>query len=96
MKEKIITIPYTPRDAQREIHNALDTHRYSVIIAHRRLGKSMAAINHLIRYAFTHSMPNIRMAYISPTFKQTKQIAFKPISIAASTLPIPTAKTPML
>ena len=76
MKQQNITIPYTPRQPQREIHNVLDEYRYAVIIAHRRLGKSLCAINHLIKFAFTHTLPNVRMAYISPQFKQTKSIAW--------------------
>lgn len=74
--EKRITIPYAPREPQREIHQALNDHRFAVIIAHRRLGKSLSAVLHMIRFAFTHDMPNIRMAYIAPQFKQAKSIAW--------------------
>ena len=74
--EKQIVIPYSPRKPQQQIHDALDNFRYAVVIAHRRLGKSLCAINHMIKYAFTHTMPNIRMAYVSPTFRQSKSIAF--------------------
>tara|TARA_B110000285_G_scaffold95349_1_gene108763 strand:- start:142 stop:1434 length:1293 start_codon:yes stop_codon:yes gene_type:complete len=74
--EKQIIIPYSPRKPQQQIHDALDSFRYSVIIMHRRGGKSMAGINHMIKYAFTHTMPNIRMAYVAPTFRQAKSIAW--------------------
>ena len=76
MSEKKIIIPYQPRKPQREIHQALDKHRFAVIIAHRRLGKSLSAILHLIKFAFTHDLPNVRMGYVAPQFKQAKSIAW--------------------
>ena len=76
MSEKKIIIPYHPREPQRQIHEALDDYRFAVIIAHRRLGKSLSAILHLIKFAFTHTLPNVRMAYVAPQFKQAKSIAW--------------------
>jgi len=71
-----IKIPYSPRKEQREIHEALDKHRFAVLLCHRRFGKSYLSLHHLIRHAFRNPLPNPRYAYIAPTFKQGKSIAF--------------------
>jgi hypothetical protein len=55
-----IIIPYKPRSQQLEIHNALDESRFVVAVCHRRFGKSVMAINHLIREALRCDKPNPR------------------------------------
>ena len=67
-----IVIPYKPRPLQAELHDALEKYRWGVVVCHRRFGKSVAIINHLIRAALTHKMKNPRFAYIAPTYKQAK------------------------
>lgn len=74
MKE--IRVPYTPRDVQRELHEAMDTHRFCVIVAHRRMGKTVAIINQLIKQATLCEKPNPRFAYIGPFLNQSKDIAW--------------------
>lgn len=69
-----ITIPYSPRPLQRSIHEELL--RFSVIVCHRRFGKTVLAINHLIREAMTCSLERPRFAYLAPTYKQAKTIAW--------------------
>jgi len=36
-----IIIPYQPRTPQVEMHNAADKHRFTVVVAHRRMGKTV-------------------------------------------------------
>ena len=48
--------------------------RFNVICCHRRFGKTVFAINHLIKTAI--SKPNRRLAYIAPTYRQGKNVAF--------------------
>jgi len=67
-----ITIDYTPRDWAVKLHN--DPSRWKVIVLHRRAGKTVAAINHLQRDALL--TPKSRFAYIAPTYKQAKMIAW--------------------
>ncbi len=67
-----IEIPYKPRPLQKELHTQLK--RFNVICCHRRFGKTVFAINHLIRTAI--SKPNKRLAYIAPTYRQGKNVAF--------------------
>jgi hypothetical protein len=71
-----IKIPYTPRKHQAYIHKQIDKHRWNVLVCHRRFGKTVAVLNHLIRSALTSKNKNPRYAYISPTFKQSKAIAW--------------------
>jgi phage terminase large subunit len=74
MKE--IQIDYKPRPHQYELHEALDKHRFVVAVMHRRAGKTVAAINHLIKSAIQCEKPNPRLAYIAPTYGQAKRIAW--------------------
>ena len=71
-----ITIPYAPRKFQAYVHNSLEKFRYAVLCCHRRWGKSVMCVNHLIRSAMTNKHHNPRYAYIGPTFSQCKKIAF--------------------
>jgi len=69
-----IVIPYSPRPLQRDVHNKLK--RFNVIVCHRRWGKTVFAINELIKTALTcpHNKP--RTAYLCPLHKQAKQVAW--------------------
>jgi len=69
-----VTIDYAPRPHQRALHAALDTHRFSVVVAHRRFGKSVCSVNHLIRAALTCQRERPRFAYIAPTYTMAKAI----------------------
>ena len=76
MIEKQIVIPYKPRDCQLEIHQALEDHRWAVVVAHRRLGKTVSAINQIIKSAVTNNLERPRYAYIAPTYAQAKRVAW--------------------
>lgn len=69
-------IPYEPRFPQNIIHEDIESHRFSVLVLHRRCGKSVCAINHLIKKALQckHNQP--KYAYIAPYLKQAKLIAW--------------------
>ena len=73
---RLITIPYQPRKVQQEIHNVITSHRFSVIVAHRRLGKTVCTINQLIRAALLDSSGSGRYGYIAPFRSQAKSIAW--------------------
>lgn len=74
--EEVIEIPYKPRDLQEQIHAAIDNNRFVVVVAHRRFGKTVSAINHLIKAAILCDKPNPRFAYIAPTYAQSKRVAW--------------------
>ena len=71
-----IKIPYTPRKHQSYLHQQINKHRWSVLVCHRRFGKTVCMINHLIKSALMCKHKNPRFAYIAPTFKQAKSIAW--------------------
>jgi hypothetical protein len=75
--ERVIELPYAPRSPQPEIHAAIESHRFSVIVAHRRLGKTVCMINHLIKDALpTEGLKERRYGYIAPYRNQAKNIAW--------------------
>ena len=69
-------IPYYPREKQIELHFNMKKYRWSVLVCHRRFGKTVCMINHLLMSALKSTNNNPRFAYIAPTFKQAKSIAW--------------------
>ena len=63
---EIIEIPYAPRKPQPEIHELISQYRFSVIVAHRRLGKTVCTVNQLIKAALLDTSGNGRYGYIAP------------------------------
>ena len=75
-QKKVTVIPYKPREPQLAIHKLMDAHRFGVVVAHRRMGKTVSAINHLIKDAVLNKKENPRYAYIAPTYGQAKRVAW--------------------
>lgn len=69
-------LPYTPRPVQRLIHAQLETHRFCVLVTHRQMGKSVCAVNHLLKKALQNAAPHSRYFYVAPFLKQAKMIAW--------------------
>lgn len=82
-----IQINYKPRKWSKILHNS--TNRWNVIVAHRRAGKTVASINHLIREAMR--VPRSDYAYIAPTYKQAKAVVWNKI-LKEYSRPIPHCK----
>lgn len=76
MANREIIIPYAPREPQLQIHRAIDENRFVVVVAHRRMGKTVSAINQLIKSAIECKKERPRFAYIAPTYSQAKRVAF--------------------
>ncbi len=72
VKEKEITIPFKPRKYQWDVFQNLK--RFNVIVCHRRFGKTCLAIWKLVAAAVEKE--NARLAYIAPTYRQGKAVAF--------------------
>lgn len=85
-----IKIPYAPRYPQDEIHQALETHRFVVLVAHRRMGKTVLSVNHLIKRAIVDAKERGFYAYIAPFRNQAEQIAWG--YLKHYTAPIPMCK----
>lgn len=73
---QVIEIPYKPREQQLAIHDLMDSKRFGVVVAHRRMGKTVSAINHLIKDAILNQKEAPRYAYIAPTYGQAKRVAW--------------------
>ena len=85
MKE--VVIPYTPRSLQNFLHKKCDKYRFNVIIVHRRGGKTVFSINHLIKKALTNKNPYPRYAFISPYRLQGKATAWDYLKQFSATIP---------
>tara|TARA_B100001093_G_C26782513_1_gene995260 strand:+ start:193 stop:1461 length:1269 start_codon:yes stop_codon:yes gene_type:complete len=83
----IIEIPYKPRALQKILHEKISKSRFSVLVLHRRAGKTVMCINHMIRAALTNPNQPSRYAFISPTFKQGKATAWDYIKTYAGKIP---------
>ena len=73
---EVIEIAYKPREQQLAIHDLMDEKRFGVVVAHRRMGKTVSAINHLIKDALLNQKEAPRYAYIAPTYGQAKRVAW--------------------
>ena len=82
-----VIIPYTPRPLQNDLHQELDNHRWAVIVCHRRFGKTVMAINHLLRASILSDKKNPRFAYVAPTYRQAKSVAWDYIKQFTSKIP---------
>lgn len=70
----MIVIPYRPRPLQTTLHDSLQ--RFNVIVCHRRFGKTVFAINELIKKCLMSANERPRYAYLAPTYTQAKTIAW--------------------
>lgn len=76
MSDRRIIIPYKPRTAFLPYHAT--TKRFLVTVAHRRIGKTVARINKMIKAASLNERahPPPKYGYVSPYLKQSKDIAW--------------------
>lgn len=82
-----IQIPYKPRSGQAQLHTELAKHRWAVVVCHRRWGKTVMAINHLLRDAIMCQRERPRFHYISPTYRQAKMISWDYVKEFAGKIP---------
>lgn len=69
-----IIIPYKPRYP--EVHARLDGARFATLVAHRRFGKTVLAINHLIRRAAICPLPRGHFGYVAPLLHQARTVCW--------------------
>lgn len=82
-----IIIPYNPRPVQQEIHARIEADRWSVVVAHRRMGKTVLMINHLIKSSVKNKLQRPHYGYIAPLYSQAKQIAWEYLKFYTSVIP---------
>ncbi len=69
-----IDLGYSPRRHQAEAHAKLA--RFSVMIAHRRFGKTVFGIMEAVDRALRCQLPRPKTAYVAPHLKQGKRVAW--------------------
>lgn len=72
-----IVIPYEPRLLQIEMHNKAK--RFNAFCCHRRFGKTVWAINHLIKggvECYMRGKERPRLHYLAPLYSQAKRVAW--------------------
>ena len=74
IRDRTYTIPYKPRPLQRQLHN--EVKRFSVLVMHRRFGKTVFAINHALKKALTTPLKNPRVLFLAPYRTSAKSIAW--------------------
>ena len=87
MAGREIIIPYAPRPLQASLHRAVRGVRWAVVVCHRRWGKTVWAVNHLQAAALECAEPAPRFAYIAPTYRQGKAVAWDYMKHFAATIP---------
>lgn len=83
-----ITIPYKPRPIWRdELHPALESHRFAVLVCHRRFGKTVGTVNHMLKMAILNRKNAPHYAYVAPFRNQAKMIAWQYLKHYTSVIP---------
>lgn len=80
-----VVIPYKPRYP--DVHAALEAHRFCVLVAHRRFGKTVLAVNHLLKSALLCDRPRGSFAYIAPFRNQAKTVAWDYLKRYSAVIP---------
>lgn len=70
-----IQIPYSPRKWQAEVDKK--SKRFHTLVVHRRAGKTVYATNKLAQKCLTTKKHRPQVAYIAPTYKQAKKVAWE-------------------
>lgn len=74
IERKRIELDYAPRAVFLPFHSRSE--RWSVTVAHRRAGKTVATINDMVKRSLSDGKADGRYAYIAPLFNQAKDIAW--------------------
>lgn len=80
-------IPYTPRPLQRLVHG--ERKRYTLLLTHRRFGKTVCAVCELLRRALQHGHTRRawRAGYVAPFLKQAKKNIWDYLKFFAGAVP---------
>src|SRR3990167_2546482 len=74
---KVIDTGYSPRPLQAELHRKLK--RFSVLVMHRRFGKTLFQLNHTIHRGLKNLLKFPQYAYLAPFRDQAKAVAWEPL-----------------
>lgn len=82
---KVIKTGYEPRPLQAELHKKLK--RFNVLVCHRRFGKTVFCINHMIDRGLRNPLKNPRYAYLAPLYAQAKRVAWDYLKMYTVSIP---------
>ncbi len=85
MRELRVDTGYRPRPLQAQLHRAMK--RFNVLVCHRRFGKTVLCVNHLIDSALRCRHERPRFAYIAPYYGQAKKVAWDYLQSYTATIP---------
>jgi hypothetical protein len=85
VSEQVINLGYAPRRWQHEAHAGVTSHRWSVLVLHRRAGKTVFAVILLIICALLKK--NALFGYVAPFLNQARAIAWDILRFYASRVP---------
>ena len=83
----LVQVPYQPRPQQREFSRRFRKARFGVLVCHRRFGKSVLGVNLLQQGATMSPKERPRYAFIGPTFRQGKAVAWDYMRYYAKDIP---------
>jgi phage terminase large subunit len=88
-EKKQINTGYVPRPLQAQLHK--DLKRFSVLVMHRRFGKSVFSVNEMIdqglRLYTSRKLPRPRFAYIAPDYQMAKRIIWDYLKAFTKNIP---------
>ena len=87
MARQQVEVDYAPRPLQWALHGAIDAHRWTVSVTHRRFGKTVCGANHLQKACLSCKLPRPRFHYIAPTYRMGKAIAWDYLKFYARDIP---------
>ena len=71
-----VRLAYVPRACAVPVHEGMEAHRWGAVVAHRRFGKTVLAINHLQLACLECRRERPRFGFIAPFREQAKAIAW--------------------
>lgn len=86
--KKLVILPYKPTKLWRNtIHKELKRHRFSVVVAHRRFGKTVGMLNQMIEAAIECPKRSPIFCYMAPFKSQAKRIAWSYLRYYTAKIP---------
>ena len=82
---KTIDLGYRAREQFRPFHRR--SQRFGVVVAHRRAGKTVAAVHDLVDAALRIKIKDGRFAYVAPYYAQAKDVAWVYLKRAVAPIP---------
>lgn len=82
---KTIDLGYRAREQFRGFHRRKE--RFGVVVAHRRAGKTVAAVHDLVDAALRLPLKDGRFAYVAPYYAQAKDVAWVYLKRAVAPIP---------